>query len=592
MVFDSSRICLTEDKKAYYRSTIENPYRIITAEDEPEFAAILALSLRGSNERVATRISPPEQEYLSVTADKGLFSARRQELIDQFEEAVSYEKHDDNMGGDDSIDLDATIDSDLSNASQLLAGLEGPSETGLSIINKCKEAVSYEKHDEGMEVLDSKQSNASQLFASIERPLTNAGSTQLQILGLDLTSLEPSGELSLKVIRDLAKFKAGDVIKLRLTKELVDALLPILASLNSYLTFVVSGGEDEVIKRFCSMLPSKQILVVESGKLIKQLEVTLQQLKAGTFVFVRRSEVHNLRQYQQFLAQLPEGVRLLSRDIRFPPNTPLGRKLKVWSVFKEEIKAIRQGQTERVLLSRGTTIDDVQAISRQAHTVYAVDHLSEAQVQAFPKSIKSVCVNVTASANFLQLLKSHNINITYHKQMGISQKYLSKRPFSLMPFHEQENTQALSITPNSGVPTTFIPFKKISELSAQTSSGLLLPAPYEPTHMVGIARSDITLRYETNCGTLTSEDLVVFVFAGRVNEAFIPPSDKTRIVVVVTADEFDKIKPSQQASYAYDFLIISNIKKPYKETNDPIGTISSRRYAALYNRISVKLLST
>lgn len=234
--------------------------------------------------------------------------------------------------------------------------------------------------------------------------------------------------------------------------------------------------------------------------------------------------------------------------------------------FSKRVQAIE-------LFLSNKNIDDWQpdeiAMLNDAYKVTVQSNVTKEQLRAIPSSIKKIKIPAHLDLELIKILveeKKLDLEI-HHYDFSIASKYLGEPLCHLkMPCEEKGKKKKRQI--KAEIP--FVHFVQSGDKSLDTIK----------TEKIGIM-DGIHLTYMTNSTFPKEDEPIIFLFAGRQEKALLPQTGAIRVVVVLTQDEYKALSQLNLNVDQYDVLIIDKIKKPFKEHEDQVSTINSRRFAAL-----------
>jgi hypothetical protein len=254
------------------------------------------------------------------------------------------------------------------------------------------------------------------------------------------------------------------------------------------------------------------------------------------------------------------------------------------SLFKEAVSITGNNQHLIAFLSKHfpPRINAILA-SQATYTRPAIQHMlldrdiTDAEIDQIPEYIKTIDYIKAVSSGCKQRLsaKRGDITLNYAEiQMYIDPKYLGGRLPGIQD--EQMQPQALLTTPNEkGIweaPTTTktsVKFKKLMSLKSTPTQPEIEPLSAtfftSPTHRERYQYLEQFIPGTDNLSKpLTPDTKVMFVFAGRKDNAFLPPvTGNDRCIIVLTLDEYNALQIDKNSPLrkTYDFLLLQPRQK-------------------------------
>lgn len=196
--------------------------------------------------------------------------------------------------------------------------------------------------------------------------------------------------------------------------------------------------------------------------------------------------------------------------------------------------------------------------------------LTHAQVAALPEAIKKVQLSSSIHSETIENLAKRNFEFTFKDfNFVIGHKYLGGLPYTLKQFETKAHKKPW--------------FRPFSFANYHSEANGPLPEYISWS----VRKEEINLTFLSRSKRPPNkEDKFAFVFASRKEKALIPEAKNIRVVLVVTKEEAQTLNLQKTP---YEALVIERMRKPYKQSDEDISTISARRLATLLFAFRFKL---
>jgi superfamily II DNA or RNA helicase len=374
----------------------------------------------------------------------------------------------------------------------------------------------------------------------------------------------------------LSRLRSQDTLYLKLTPAFIEFVKPLLPVLSQGVSVGLDCDNDALVQAFLAVMPSGLTLSIKRkdrvspGKYLRWI----QALPPGIVYKTPGAIPAKGSDHEGLVQALADEVRLLCEESGYPPEHPLFAKLIERSEYDRVQADLKLVQRQTPVITSKTPVANYASLVRRKTLPFLYDDLDPAHVPTLKAALKAKPIRVSSKVTtaFSRLLLAAGIHVNFGSQMGIADKYLIDMPYKL-----QKPLQEGFIPPK--LPGQAFDFISLADYLQAT------PAPEEDTEEPAIKiihELGVEMRYVSYFSFARQDKPMVFVFAGRKDEALLPPPDHlVRVVLVLTKEEYDDLKIVSTLFQKFDCLIIDKIQRPYKTEQDDVSTITSRRTAVL-----------